>query len=191
MKIEDRIEKLQNELNEIKNELKKEIAKPALKVGDWFIPHKPKNTGEYPTWNNYMDKYDSIPLKIRSISSDGSYVSEITGGYWFNPAWCEKWEPKRGDYCYIETFYDWVIIFDKYQNGAIYDYAAYAAYALSESGQLCNISDIKIIAPASPEQIKLIDDKLTENGLRFNKETLELEKISKYKEPVNGKCYPL
>lgn len=74
---------------------------PTWKVGDWFIPHKPKEN-KAPTWVPDMDEYDGKACEIKSIDKDG-YLR--TSSMWaFHPDWCEKTEepkkePKIGDMC--------------------------------------------------------------------------------------------
>ena len=73
---------------------------PTWKIGDWFIPHKPKVNNIEPIWVGGMDCYDGKPLKVFSV-----FQGTITAnGYCFQFDWCEKTEepkkePKIGDMC--------------------------------------------------------------------------------------------
>ena len=75
---------------------------PTFKVGDWFIPHKPKKReGRASMWINEMNGFDGIKLQIDEIDED---VDIICGEYSFDPDWCEKAEapkkePKIGEMC--------------------------------------------------------------------------------------------
>lgn len=75
---------------------------PTWKVGDWFIPHKPKEN-KHPFWINDMDKYDNKPLQVKHLIKMDDI--DILGSVFnFHPDWCEKTEepkkePKIGDMC--------------------------------------------------------------------------------------------
>ena len=77
---------------------------PKFKVGDRFIPHKPKDENEYPTWWRLMDKYDGKTMTVAEITSTGNLGVgiDIDGNDWcFNPSWCTKVEEpkfKKGDW---------------------------------------------------------------------------------------------
>ena len=61
---------------------------PKFKVGDWFIPHKPK-VDKYPYWVETMDNYDG---RVCQISSFGNLDLQllIVDNFRFHPDWCEK-----------------------------------------------------------------------------------------------------
>lgn len=74
---------------------------PTWKVGDWFIPHKPKEPKEPPYWAGYMDIFNNEKLKVESITREGYLCSNKFN---FHPDWCEKTEapkkePQIGDMC--------------------------------------------------------------------------------------------
>ena len=76
---------------------------PKFKVGDRFIPHKPKDENEYPTWWRLMDRYDGKTMTVADITESGNLKIDIDGDYgWcFNPSWCTKVEEskfKKGDW---------------------------------------------------------------------------------------------
>ena len=94
-------------LASILNNIPKSTPPPAppetkFKVGDKFIPHKPKDSREYPCWATGMDKYNGKTLTVSTIRFDG--ILETEGCKWyFNPSWCTKVEEpkpkfKKGDW---------------------------------------------------------------------------------------------
>jgi len=80
---------------------------PTFKVGDWFIPHKPKDWLDWknPYWDETdMDEFDGKTLQV------GCFIQGKGGQYLraedcsFHPDWCEKVEapkpePKIGEMC--------------------------------------------------------------------------------------------
>ena len=63
-----------------------------LKVGDRFIPRKPKDTSQSPMWDRTMDKLDGCALTFARYKLDGTLLSKEYPFYAFHPGWCEKVE---------------------------------------------------------------------------------------------------
>ena len=62
-----------------------------FKVGDRFIPRKPKKNNTGLIWRESMDKYDGKELTVDGIDDFGRIQGEESG-YMFHPDWCEKVE---------------------------------------------------------------------------------------------------
>ena len=62
-----------------------------FKVGDKFIPRKPKKNNTGLIWRESMDKYDGKELTVDGIDDFGRIQGEESG-YMFHPDWCEKVE---------------------------------------------------------------------------------------------------
>lgn len=93
----------------------------------------------------------------------------------------EKQEFKRGDYISFGEVYNYIAIFEKYANISSPNhkhiactYSTNNSKALELNGTFHPSHEIK---PATTEEIALLDQKLLESGYKFNKETLELEKV--------------
>lgn len=78
---------------------------PKFKVGDKFIPHKPKDENESPTWDRSKDKYDGEILTVAGITVRGNLRVDVDDDdFYFNPSWCTKVEEepkprfKKGDW---------------------------------------------------------------------------------------------
>lgn len=100
----------------------------------------------------------------------------------FKPETVLPYTPKAGEYFYVEdSYYNYIAIRD---NQTMLTTSKFASYSendddLSISQIPCsNNDDIKLIRPATPEEIKLLDEKLAEQGKRFDKEKMELVGIS-------------
>lgn len=65
-----------------------------FKVGDRFIPRKPKKNNTGLIWRESMDKYDGKELTVDGIDDFGRIQGEESG-YMFQPEWCEKVEEER------------------------------------------------------------------------------------------------
>jgi len=65
--------------------------KTLLKKGDEFIPIKPKNRFESPTWPEDMDILNNTLQIVKDISPTGFIISETN--FSFHPDWCTKVEP--------------------------------------------------------------------------------------------------
>ena len=63
-----------------------------FKVGDRFIPRKPKNTSQYPIWSMNMDKFNGRVLTFDKMDYDGNLTSKDAEFYSFHPDWCKKVE---------------------------------------------------------------------------------------------------
>ena len=63
-----------------------------FKKGDRFIPRKPKNTSQYPTWSMDMDKFNGRVLTFDKMDYDGNLTSKDAEFYSFHPDWCKKVE---------------------------------------------------------------------------------------------------
>lgn len=64
---------------------------PKFQVGDWFIPHKPKQNKTNVFWAKEMDEFDGIALQVsepKFKNAEGIY-SEVADWH-FHPDWCEK-----------------------------------------------------------------------------------------------------
>jgi hypothetical protein len=59
---------------------------PKFKVGDWFIPHKPK-VDVFPNWTIGMDRYNNIPCRVSRVTDTGCLMFNLWN---FHPDWCEK-----------------------------------------------------------------------------------------------------
>jgi hypothetical protein len=64
--------------------------KTLLKKGDEFIPIKPKNRFESPTWPEDMDILNNTLQIVKDISPTGFIISETN--FSFHPDWCTKVE---------------------------------------------------------------------------------------------------
>jgi hypothetical protein len=62
-----------------------------FKVGDKFIPHRPKNVNEYPCWKEEMAEVEGRLLTISMIDGYNNLITKETS-WSFNPDWCEKVE---------------------------------------------------------------------------------------------------
>jgi hypothetical protein len=62
-----------------------------FKVGDRFIPRKPKDGFQEFGWDEGMNKFDGKILTVYGISENGWIEAEECIWY-FNPDWCEKVE---------------------------------------------------------------------------------------------------
>ena len=62
-----------------------------FKVGDKFIPRKPKKNNTGLIWRESMDKYDGKELTVDGIDDFGRIQAEESG-FMFHPGWCEKVE---------------------------------------------------------------------------------------------------
>ena len=63
-----------------------------FKVGDRFIPRKPKNTSQYPIWSMDMDKFNGRVLTFDKMDYDDNLTSKDAEFYSFHPDWCKKVE---------------------------------------------------------------------------------------------------
>lgn len=163
------------EKEETYNKEQREIKE--IRVGDYFIARRPKNTIEYPVWMNSMDKYDGIIQKCEAISPFGNItVSDIA--WVFNPKWCEKVSP--GDV--MKTGYGDLIIFKEFKNGQMYDYAFYSheEIYIDQEVSICSQPQLHI-SHTTPEEAKPLFDALAKSGKKWNKEKLQIEDISKPK----------
>ena len=61
-----------------------------FKIGDKFIPHKPKNTTRI-SWPPELDEFDGKILTVSGIGYFDSLEVKETG-FVFDPDWCEKVE---------------------------------------------------------------------------------------------------
>ena len=64
---------------------------PKFKVGDWFIPHKPKENKTATNWAVEMDKFDGVALQVSipKYKYTENIYSEVADWH-FHPDWCEK-----------------------------------------------------------------------------------------------------
>ena len=62
-----------------------------FKVGDKFIPRKPKANTTLLAWPPEMDIYDGVTLEVKEITKSG-YLDAKGVGWYFHPDWCEKVE---------------------------------------------------------------------------------------------------
>lgn len=184
-------------------EITPEAPVPEFKVGDKFIPHKPKNYNGYQGlyWHSFMDKFDGKTLSVDIITTNGR-IRVRDGNYvWtFLPSWCTKVEelyfPKKGEYFYAQfkgPYFGFVSIYsdirEHYGKQKIFDKATLFLCTndcYTGDSPLGAVTDIINIRPATAEEEALLDSKLAEKGLRFDKEKCELVDIPKYKEPIVG-----
>ena len=185
-------------------EITPEAPVPEFKVGDKFIPHKPKNYNGYQGlyWHSFMDKFDGKTLSVDIITTNGR-IRVRDGNYvWtFLPSWCTKVEelyfPKKGEYFYAQfkgPYFGFVSIYsdirEHYGEQKIFDKATLFLCTndcYTGDSPLGAVTDIINIRPATAEEEALLDSKLAEKGLRFDKEKCELVGIPKYKKPAMGK----
>ena len=181
-------------------EITPEAPVPEFKVGDKFIPHKIRYTGVSLGWTSEMDKYDGKILTVAAIASDGDIQSDTNKGWYFSPSWCTKVEepyfPKKGEYFYAQfkgPYFGFISIYSDMREHCgkqkIFDKATLFLCTndcYTVDSPLGAVTDIINIRPATAEEEALLDSKLAEKGLRFDKEKCELVDIPKYKEPIVG-----
>ena len=152
---------------------------PKFKVGDRFIPHKPKNWNGSLSWTKEMDEYDCKVLTVAHIAPDGDIQSDTNKGWYFSPSWCTKGEepyfPKEGEYAYVlssDSGHNYVTIFSRKENGYLYDKCSINLKTNElwdgNISPLIRIDAIIDFRPASAEEKKLLDAKLAEKGLIFD-----------------------
>lgn len=174
---------------------------PKFKVGDSVIPHKPKNLEGKTIWLKQMDKYNGKIVTVSGIADNGNLRIDYDGDYWhFSPSWCTKVEepyfPKKGEYFYAQfkvPYSGFISIYsdirEHYGEQKIFDKATLflcTNNCYTGDSLLGAVKDIMNIRPATAEEKALLDSKLAEKGLRFDKEKCELVDIPKDKEPVVG-----
>ena len=158
---------------------------PKFKVGDWFVPHKPENLNIEPFWfAAIMDRFDNMPIRVQNMGDNGWLIYDF---YKFHPDWCEKWVPKRGEYVYYITktdtdMYDWIVIFKEISEFittfAMFDMQL-RQLVNTNFQNLCLVEEISMQRPATPSEIALLDQKLAEQGKRFDREKCELVDVEK------------
>ena len=175
--------------------------KPEFKVGDKFVPHKIRYTGGSLGWTSEMDKYDGKILTVAAIAADGDIQSDTNKGWYFSPSWCTKVEelyfPKKGEYFYAQfkgPYFGFISIYSDMREHCgkqkIFDKATLFLCTndcYTVDSPLGAVTDIINIRPATAEEEALLDSKLAEKGLRFDKEKCELVDIPEYKKPAMGK----
>ena len=91
------------------------------------------------------------------------------------------WIPKRGDFCALKSL-GVVFIFDRVDVGGVYDLAfLYSSGGIYFGGHPV-LMGIKSVRPATPSEEKTLLDALEKVGKRWNKETLQLEDLPKFKD---------
>lgn len=63
-----------------------------FKIGDKFVPRKPKDKYEPPSWVEEMDEFDGKVLTVSFVNNLNNICTNETTDYTFSPDWCEKVE---------------------------------------------------------------------------------------------------
>lgn len=66
-----------------------------FKVGDKFVPHRPKDTNEFPRWVDDMDEFDGKVLTVSFVNDLNNICTNETC-FTFSPDWCEKVDQSAG-----------------------------------------------------------------------------------------------
>lgn len=93
----------------------------------------------------------------------------------------EKWEPRDGEICYIEAYYEHIFIFNKLDDDVI----AYVAFTpctkqlsnFNKIAIICDTDDIRKFRPATDEEKKELFDALDEQNKRWNAEKKVIEDV--------------
>lgn len=185
----DKIEAQMNNLIDIvhamkEREIRKEVdyyikPEPKFKVGDWVIYKHLNKTSDW-DYISGMRQFDEQRFRIKQFDSYNYWLIVEGCNRKFNPDWCEKWIPKKGEYVVNG---DGIMIYSHHEDGAW----LFLALLLTSNNEFIYISDkdFKIsnttfnIRPATPAEIASLDNKLAEQGKRFDKEKGEIVEIEK------------
>lgn len=98
---------------------------------------------------------------------------------------------KDGDVVYVESCYEYIIIYKETPCDNLYKYVAiHNDYFLPDAGcPVCNKPEIKEMRLATEEEKEKLFKAIKDNGFRWNAETKTLEKLPKFKvgDKVRGK----